>query len=63
MSNKSAAPPISALSALQLNFLLLKLDGQIRVIEKHEMDAILCGNKNSNISFYKKNAERRPHLF
>ena len=55
MSNQATTLPISALSALQLNFLLLKLDGQIRVIEKHEMVAILCGNKNSDISFYKKN--------
>ena len=54
MSNQASTQPISALSALQLNFLLLKLDGQIRVIEKQEMDAILCGNKNGEISFYKK---------
>ena len=54
MPNQPLAPPISALSALQLNFLILKLDGQIRVIEKKNMDAILCGKKSGDISFYKK---------
>jgi len=42
------------LSLLQLHFSLLKLSGEIRVVERKEVDEILSGQKNGDISFWKR---------
>jgi hypothetical protein len=54
MANASPQPGNAALSVLQLHFHLLKLSGEIRVVERAEVDEILNGHKNGDISFWKK---------
>ena len=54
MANASPQSGNAALSVLQLHFHLLKLSGEIRVVERAEVDEILNGNKNGDISFWKK---------
>ena len=52
----NASPQIAntALCVLQLHFHLLKLSGEIRVVERQEVDDILNGHRNGDISFWKK---------
>lgn len=52
MSNGSTQLPITALDVLQLHFCLLKLSGEVRIVEKDDIDAILKGQKNGDISFW-----------
>ena len=52
MSNASTQLATTALDILQLHFCLLKLSGEVRIVEKDDIDAILKGQKNGDISFW-----------
>ena len=54
MADASPQSGNAALGVLQLHFHLLKLSGEIRVVERAEVDEILNGHKNGDISFWKK---------
>lgn len=54
MHNQTPSQPHSALSALQVNFGLMKLGGKIRVIELHQVSAVLNGHSSDEIAFYEK---------
>jgi len=52
--NPTPSQPLSALSALQANFGLMKLGGKIRVIERHQVSLVLSGHSSDEIAFYEK---------
>jgi len=52
MSNGSTQLATTTLDVLQLHFCLLKLSGEVRIVEKDDIDAILKGQKNGDISFW-----------
>ena len=54
MHNQTPSQPHSALSVLQDNFGLMKLGGNIRVIELHQVSAVLSGHTSDEIAFYEK---------
>ena len=54
MHNQTPLQPLSALSALQANFGLMKLGGKIRVIERHQVSVVLSGHSSDEIAFYEK---------
>ena len=54
MHNQTPSQPLSALSVLQANFGLMKLGGKIRVIELHQVSAVLSGRTSDEIAFYEK---------
>ena len=47
-------PTQSALKALQLNFCLIKLGGQIRIIDRDEIKNVASGTGEVEVNFYKK---------
>ena len=54
MSNSQTTAQTNALAVLQSNFCLVKLAGEIRVVEWQEVKSILSGHKLGDIAFYKK---------
>jgi hypothetical protein len=54
MPNLSNTSSINALAILQKNFCLVKLSGEIRIAELHEVNSILIGQKEGEISFCKR---------
>ena len=47
-------PPISPLSALQDRFCLINLGGEIRIVDKQQIEAVLSGARDGEVTFYKR---------
>lgn len=54
MHNSTPSQPLSALSALQTNFCLMKLGGKIRVVERNQVSLVLSGQSSGDLAFYEK---------
>jgi hypothetical protein len=54
MVNATPHLGITALGVLQIHFHLLKISGEIRVVERGDIDEIISGQKIGDISFWKK---------
>jgi hypothetical protein len=56
MANSNVHLPPTPLESLQLAFCLIKLGGDLLVVDRSEVEAVLCGTKLGSIDFYKPNA-------
>lgn len=56
MANHSVQLPPNPLESLQAAFCLIKLGGDLLVVDRADVEAVLSGKKLGNIDFYKSNA-------
>jgi hypothetical protein len=56
MANSSVQLPQTPLESLQVAFCLIKLGGDLLVVDRADVEAVLCGTKLGSIDFYKANA-------
>jgi hypothetical protein len=56
MANSSLQPPPTPLESLQVAFCLIKLGGDLLVVDRSDVEAVLSGTKLGSIDFYKPNA-------
>lgn len=56
MANSTVQLAPTPLESLQLAFCLIKLGGDLLVVDRADVEAVLCGRKLGSIDFYKPNA-------